>query len=472
MAEAYFLPYQERWITDPAPMKLYAKSRRIGITYATSYRCLEKCLRKPGLTQWVSSRDQLTAREFVSDYMAKWAKAANIAAKGLGADSEEVIDELNGCRAYTVEFENGSRVMSLSSTPEAFAGKGGDVLIDEADLHKDSKKVLDMAQPCVMWGGQLEVVSALSVDGGPDSPFYKLVEESRSGGNPRGWSLHQTSILAAVEEGLVERLSQTTGKDWSRKGWLEWLRATVSDDAWRTQFMLEPSEGSRALLSHDDLGACEFRGAIPTDSKTAPLYLGMDIGRKKDLSVIWALRLLGDVLWTQEAIVLERTPFRIQLERLSDCLKDRRLVRCCIDCTGIGAMLAEEAQRLHGAYRVEAVTFTGASKEEMAMGMLRRFEDRSIRIPDDPAIRGDLRKVRKTVTAAGNVRYEAERDDGGHADRFWALALACHAASSADGAGPSMACGLEAASHDADDAGPSWMRRARESADSAAKGWF
>ena len=34
-----------------------------------------------------------------------------------------------------------------------------------------------------------------------------------------------------------------------------------------------------------------------------------------------------------------------------------------------------------------------------------------------------------------------------------------------------MACGLEAAGDD-DDAGPSWMRRARGAAESAAKGWF
>ena len=45
------------------------------------------------------------------------------------------------------------------------------------------------------------------------------------------------------------------------------------------------------------------------------------------------------------------------------------------------------------------------------------------------AIRADLRSIRKTTTAAGNIRFEADRGPGGHADRFWALALALHAAS-------------------------------------------
>lgn len=52
-----------------------------------------------------------------------------------------------------------------------------------------------------------------------------------------------------------------------------------------------------------------------------------------------------------------------------------------------------------------------------------------LRIPDDPVIRADLRKVQKVTTAAGNIRFVAESTPDGHADRFWALALAKHAAS-------------------------------------------
>ena len=38
--------------------------------------------------------------------------------------------------------------------------------------------------------------------------------------------------------------------------------------------------------------------------------------------------------------------------------------------------------------------------------------------------------MRKVVTAANNIRLDADRDEHGHgpADRFWALALANHAA--------------------------------------------
>jgi phage FluMu gp28-like protein len=49
-------------------------------------------------------------------------------------------------------------------------------------------------------------------------------------------------------------------------------------------------------------------------------------------------------------------------------------------------------------------------------------------------IRADLRSVTKQTTEAGNIRFTAERTPDGHADRFWALALAVHAGSAADAA--------------------------------------
>ena len=35
--------------------------------------------------------------------------------------------------------------------------------------------------------------------------------------------------------------------------------------------------------------------------------------------------------------------------------------------------------------------------------------------------------MKKIVTAANNVRYDADRNENGHADRFWAAGLGLHA---------------------------------------------
>jgi len=95
-----------------------------------------------------------------------------------------------------------------------------------------------------------------------------------------------------------------------------------------------------------------------------------------------------------------------------------------IDETGMGMPLAEEALEAFGSWRVEPVTFTPKVKERLASRLRGAFEDRLVRVPPDRTIREDLHSVKKTVTAGGNVRFDAERTADGHADRFWALALA------------------------------------------------
>jgi phage FluMu gp28-like protein len=106
-----------------------------------------------------------------------------------------------------------------------------------------------------------------------------------------------------------------------------------------------------------------------------------------------------------------------------------------MDSTGLGMQFAERAQEKYGAYKVEAVRFTNAVKEELAYPVRAAFEDKAIRIPYDDKIRADLRAIKKTTTGAGNLRFDSDRSEDGHSDRFWALALAIHAA----GAGGPMA---------------------------------
>jgi phage FluMu gp28-like protein len=77
---------------------------------------------------------------------------------------------------------------------------------------------------------------------------------------------------------------------------------------------------------------------------------------------------------------------------------------------------------------VEGVSFTTSTKEELAYPVRVAFEERTIKVPFTNAIRADLRGVRKEVTSSGHTRFAGERNRYGHCDRFWALALALHAA--------------------------------------------
>jgi phage FluMu gp28-like protein len=152
----------------------------------------------------------------------------------------------------------------------------------------------------------------------------------------------------------------------------------------------------------------------------------------RDLAVLAVVERVGDVLWTRELVAMPRAKFSEQERVLRDVIPG--CVRGAVDATGMGMEMAE---RLADAFpgKVEAVTFTMASKQDMAARMRRAFEEKTIRVPDSRELRRDLMAVKRVVTGAGNVRFDAERSarshiDGfsGHADRFWALALALHAA--------------------------------------------
>ena len=103
--------------------------------------------------------------------------------------------------------------------------------------------------------------------------------------------------------------------------------------------------------------------------------------------------------------------------------------RACIDATGIGAPLAEALEREFGP-RVEPVVFTAAVKEDLAYRTKRRLENRLSLLPDTREIRRAFSAVKRYVTPSGNLRFDAARTEAGHADEFWAKALADLAADS------------------------------------------
>jgi len=432
ISKDFFTEYQWAWIRDESQMKLAEKSRRIGWTYATSYRRVTKAMRVPGLDCWVSTRDLSTAKEFVRD-CARWCRLAGVVAKGL--DWGDNLEEIADIKAQVIEFPNASRIYVLTSNPDALAGKGGDVVLDEFALHKDQLLLWQVAQPTAsVWGYQIEVISTHR---GKNTQFNKFCTDAK-GPNRMEWSFYSVNIVQACEQGLIDRINAATAKRGlqpiTKEQFIERQRARCATDAqWLQEYMCTPQDDLGSLLTYELISGCSRPWEELTAQGRGPQYIGMDIGRKRDLSVIWRDELVGEVGVTREVRVLEKCPFHQQLDVLSEIIAAHDVRRVCIDETGIGAMLAEEAQRRHGAYLVEPVQFTAPVKEEMAMAMLRAFQDKAVVVPDDYDIVEDLHKVEKQVTSAGNIRYVATRDDDGHADRFWAKALAQHARSNVVG---------------------------------------
>jgi len=135
---------------------------------------------------------------------------------------------------------------------------------------------------------------------------------------------------------------------------------------------------------------------------------------------------------------LSAAPFQEQFDLIVELLSIPKVRRCCIDAGGLGMQLAEQAQHRFGGARVEPIVFTAALKSQLAAKLRIAVEGKRIRIPADPRIRNDWHSVERQVTGGGHFRLAAPRQEGSHADRFWAAALAVHAADNAPGRAESM----------------------------------
>ncbi len=309
--------------------------------------------------------------------------------------------------------------------------------MDEFAHHENAAELWKAAKPAITWGFPLRI---LSTHNGKQSIFFKMIDKIKKSvphftkvpSKNEAWSLHTTDIFTAAKEGLVSKIIGHTANDQEVQSWLlEQESDSFDRHTWQEEYCCIPVDQASAFLTYDLITAVESDYIPEQDGDE---YLGVDIGRRKDLTVIWHIRKLGRVAYTMDVKEIENTPFSVQKDILFTYLKNKNIRRACIDATGLGMQLAEEAQQHFGKYTVEPITFTGKVKEEMAYNLRMNFEDKTIVIPARHEIREDLHSIRKVTTAANNIRFDVHQSEvSGHADRFWSLALALHAAGSNSG---------------------------------------
>ena len=433
-----FLPYQRAWITDQSRFKIGMFTRRGGKTFGSCGEIVDDCVKAEmdhRKVRWtILSRSEGTAKEALEDALKPMTRAYYAVLSGLSrrgqpeftqdefhvpAHQREVVQggqvfmiDVPEARYKTqeVHFPGGSRVVALSASPDAARGFGGNLLLDEFAFHGDSRRIWGSAYPVAARGGHK--IRVISTPNGKGNKFYELMTTADN-----GWSKHHVDIYEAVKQGLDVDID-------------ELRRGMADEDAWAQEFELAWLDAASAWLDYDLISSVEHDAAgAPEAYQGGTCFVGVDIAARNDLFVIWVMELVGDVLWTREIIAKRRITFAEQEELLAEVFRRYRVVRCAIDQTGMGEKPVEDAQRRHGSDRVEGVLFSTAVKLDLATVLKERFQDRRIRIPaGDPALRSDLHAIRSQVGVTGHRRLIADGDTDGHADRFWAGALAAGAA--------------------------------------------
>ena len=430
MTSLNFFPYQRRYINDHSRFKIVEKSRRIGFTYAQSYEDVEYCLRKGNRNVWFSSYDDSAAAGYI-EYCCFFLKAFNTAAVYVGT---ELLDPDEDMQSRLIKLNNGSQIHAMTSAPGRFRSKGGKVVLDEFAFHKNPDELYAAASPVVLRGDPFRILSTYN---GMNNLYYRLIQKVKN--KQLNWSLHTVDIFKAVDEGLYDSIvgRKTTAKE--RAEWLGELRRNcVSDDIWLQEYCCQPVDSATAFITYDllALNSHDEKKIIRDISEIKAMkeiYIGIDIARKSDLTVVWISEKEDSGHFvTRRVISLKNMKFSDQKAVIWPLLSLPNLYRCCIDSTGLGMQMAEEAEECFGSYRIEKVTFSRQIKEVLAFKVLTKLQDRLFCIPDTMAVRESFHNIKRIVTAAGNTRFDAERTEAGHSDEFWAAALSLYAADSED----------------------------------------
>lgn len=422
------LGYQQGAISllDSTSLLAIEKSRRIGLTWALAAKAVltaSKADGEGGMDALYISYAQDMTREFI-DACAMWARVFDLAA----SDEAEIMlkDGDKDIKAFRINFASGFEVMALSSAPRSIRGKQGLLIIDEAAFVDSLSELLKGAMAFVMWGGK---VVAVSTHNGAGNPFNTFLEDIRSG--QRNGETLRIDFKDALADGLYERICLVTKEKSSPSGKVAWekkIRGFYGEDA-DEELDCKPRAGSGSWLDPADIFAATHPEAgEPRYYRGGPCYVGRDIARRNDLSVIWVFEEVAGVMWLRERIEQRNCSFADQQTEFDRIMRDYRVMRAALDQTGMGEVVVEQAQEKYGKSLVEGVIFTGPRRLDIATVLKQRFEAGLIRIPDDDKIKADLRSIKRKGGPTGAPRLVQDGSSDGHGDRFWAAALALGAA--------------------------------------------
>jgi phage FluMu gp28-like protein len=471
------LPYQQRWVSDQAQVKLCEKSRRIGLSWAEAADDALMTASASGMDVFYIGYNKDMALEFIED-CADWARFYNLAA---GEVEDFIWDEekeaYRAVQAFRIRMPSGWKIVALSSRPANLRGKQGKIVIDEAAFHDDLDGLIKAAMAMLIWGGRVVIISTHN---GEDNPFNELINLIRAG--KRAYSLHRIDFDDALADGLYRRVCLRRSIDWSEKSQAAWRANVVSqygEHADEELFCI-PSQGGGVYLSGVLVQACMADG-IPVlrwscsdefaqdpeaerrsvcqawceDYLLANLeqldgqhrhYLGEDFARSGHLTVLWPGERRQDLsVRVPFAVELHNVPFR-QQEQILFYICDRlpRFSHGALDARGNGQYLAEVAMQRYGISRISQVMLSVQWYRENMPKYKSAFEDRSIEIPRDADVLDDHRaiKMKKGVAQLSDDAERVGKDQKKrHGDAAIAGAMLWHATQQ-DG-GPAACAGAD-----------------------------
>ena len=421
--EAYQLAFMQnrsrfRWIT---------KSRQVGYSFAFALEALARCHLRDGYTAIFVSYNLEDAKEKILIARQVFEEMPLAYQKRLVTDSKTELAFESNAKGRRI-----SRILSVPSKPPR--GKKGDVLLDELAHYVNDREVYSGSTALILRShGQL---TGCSTPLGRRGIFWEIATEElrkyphHTRQNVPWWLCRffckdvATAALEAPHLPTEDRVAQ-----FGRQVILEQLDSLPLED-FQQEFEIRFVDESYSYYPYTLI--------LPCTSDELPLYhdvtdipvpegrivAGFDIGRTRDRSELAIFEEKQSRHICRMLRRYEQVPFSQQEADLRRLLETLPVARLSIDKSGIGMNLAENLARDYP--QVVAEAFSNESKERWATDLKILLQRRDILLPRDRELVGQIHSIKRRVLPSGKISFDAERSArGGHADRFWAIALAC-----------------------------------------------
>jgi phage FluMu gp28-like protein len=453
--------WQELYISDTSRFSITLKCRQVGFSFGTALKGLIKALdpdRKGYTRQYVSyglddAIEKIRCAEMLYDSIPK-----------------RIQKKIVTRNKTMLEFkDNGGKTTSrLISIPcRSPRGRSGDVAFDEFAIYKKSlsRTIYTAALPVLSRGGCMEIGSTpLGLIG----MFPEIWHDKKNFSNFSRLTVpwYESSVLCinveeAAKNGVenmdtqerVEKFGKEDFKNIFLSMFLEDFRQEYeccfvdSAESYITyELIYENTPGAREgdwqisddIPSDNELDDIEIRAFKSVDDTIAEynpkkhgdqLYLGYDIARKRDAAVIFIIGILPNGKKVSVAnIEMVNQPFEYQRDQIRRLMRSGLpIARGCIDATGVGADTTETLQREFTTAVLEGIIFNIQSKDALARGIKEGLEKREFILQNDNKFHRQIHSIKRMPIAGNAFRYDSERDEMGHADSFWAWALANYA---------------------------------------------
>jgi phage FluMu gp28-like protein len=459
-------PWQEIFLKDKNPFIILLKGRQEGFSFAVAAKKfieLQDLDVKNMTVQFVSYnlQDAVDKIRYIS-IMAHSMPEKN--RKKIASETKTSIEFLDKGGKTT------SRLISIACRPPR--GKPGDIVLDECAIYgsRKAKMIYTAALPSITRGGTITIGSTPL---GKIGIFYEIYTDRKNFKNYHRYTVPWWQSRALCKD--LEKARKAGVKDmdtmervmlFGKKILKEEMAALdfqsfqqeyecVFIDSAESYIPLDliyantpgrmegerdaPLQGDAGEDPDDDIEVHVFKtadellasySALGNEaiSRYGHLYMGYDVARRRDAAVIFVIGHLpnGKKISVAE-IEMRNAKFEFQLDQFKKIMKSLPVQRACIDQTGQGEPLCERLQEEFGYSKVEGIIFNLESKGILALNVKTGLEKQEFLLQNDSKFHRQIHSIKRIPTAGGNFRYDSERDEDGHADSFWAWALANHA---------------------------------------------